>query len=153
MDKTNGTESLPQLDFFKRIKQELKRAERYCEFLSLLVIDLSGMKKISPKNHLKNIEIEPHFSEQLEDWIKRNVRETDIISEMEEGKLGLLLAETPKDGALNLANRLKDSIKSHFGDLFKVSSQWMIPVEIISFPDREQGKEKFLDSVEKIFSH
>jgi len=168
MEKLNGTEanyseknefsgSLESLQrahsiFLQRVKQELKRAERYCEFLSLLVIDFSGLQKFPLKNHLKNLGAKPQFWDELEKWVRKNVRETDIVSRIEKDKLGLLLAETPKEGANNLAKRLKESIKSQLEHLFQAPSQWMVPVDIISFPDKEQGTEEFLGIADRYFS-
>ena len=129
--------------FAQRVQQELKRAERYCEFLSLMVIDITSLSKFARKK----ARLGPGWQtleENLENTIRRSVRETDIVSKFEKGRLALLLTETPKEGANCVRRRLTEELKMFVSSSFKVPQGWEAPAEIVSFPDKENGKERFL---------
>lgn len=140
-------------DFGLRAKQELKRAERYCEFLSLLVLDLSGLTRLAKRGSLRGYRRVETLLEDIEKVVKdrksRVVRETDIISRIENQKLLLLLPETPKEGAKVLAKRLGETLKYRISSFLKTPPGWQVPMNILSYPDRK-GKERFLGFVQDL---
>src|SRR3972149_6918827 len=71
-------------NFGLRAKHELKRAERYCEFLSLLIVDLSSLSKFAKRGALKNYRRIEVLSQELEALIQESVRETDLVSGADE---------------------------------------------------------------------
>jgi len=135
--------------FGLRAKQELKRAERYCEFLSLLVVDLSSLTKFAKRGALKSYRRVETLLEELERLVKKSVRETDLVSGVEDQKLLLLLSETPKEGARSLAKRLGEAVKYFVSYTLKTPPGWQVPVNILSYPDRK-GKEKFLGFIQEL---
>jgi len=135
--------------FALRAEHELKRAERYCEFLSLLIIDLSSLSKFAKRGALKSYRRMGVFLEELEGLVQKSVRETDLVSGIEDHKLLLLLSETPKEGARSLAKRLGERVKYYISNAVKTPPGWHVPMNIFSYPDRG-GKGRFLNFIQEI---
>lgn len=138
----------PHKIFGLRTQQELKRAERYCEFLSLVVIDITSLSKFAQKKN-KVLQNSKELEQDLENMIRKSVRETDIVSKFEKNRLALLLSETPKEGANCVCRRLEDEIRMFASSSLKVPQGWKTPTQIVSFPDKENGKERFLAFVQR----
>ena len=136
-------------NFGLRAKHELKRAERYCEFLSLLIVDLSSLSKFARRGALKSYRRMEVLSQELEALILKSVRETDLVSGIEDHRLLLLLSETPKEGARSLAKRLEERVKHYVSNTLQTPPGWQIPMNIFSYPDRK-GKDKFLSYIQEI---
>jgi GGDEF domain-containing protein len=136
-------------NFGLRAMHELKRAERYCEFLSLLIIDFSSLSKFVKRGALKSYRRMEVFSQELESLVEKSVRETDLVSGIEDHKLLLLLSETPKEGAKSLAKRLGERVKYYISNVVKTPQGWQVPMSIFSYPDRK-GKDKFLGFIKEI---
>ncbi|HEX9916143.1 MAG TPA: diguanylate cyclase, partial [candidate division Zixibacteria bacterium] len=120
----------PHKFFGLRTWQELKRAERYCEFLSLMVIDISSLSKFSQKKN-KTEQSPKELEESLERIIRKNVRETDIVSRFEKNRLALLLSETPKEGASCVCRRLEEEIRAYASDILMTPQDWKTHIEIV----------------------
>ena len=90
--------------FDRRFTQELRRAERYCEFLSLVLVDVNSvLAEQSPRKKTKSLK-------SLGGLIGDTVRATDIVTSLGKNRLALILTETPKEGAFRLAERLSEKI-------------------------------------------
>ena len=149
---TSGKELYrPHQIFGMRATEEIKRAERYSDFLSLIVVDITSLLKFARKYGVQNFVFPRELLENLEQMIRESVRETDIVSGFEKNKLGLLLFETPLDGANCLAKRLGDSIKDFVSGSVKTPQRWQVPIEVVSFPEKENSEETFLSSIRNHF--
>jgi GGDEF domain-containing protein len=119
---------------------ELKRAERYRNFLSLLVLNLSeflstaGRRKISSRAEVEK------FMSTVTDRIKRGARETDIVSGINNRHLVMLLPETDRIGAEAAAERFQQLVTEFLSDFLDSDYQFDIPLEITSFPDQSSRK-------------
>jgi GGDEF domain-containing protein len=114
--------------FFERAGLELKRAERYRIFLSLVVMDLdSATKEAMPAI--------PDALQQAMTVITENIREIDVAAVLAGHKLALLLPETPRQGAEAAARRLTDLIRKEVLGNGNGNSDKMIPTEMASYPD------------------
>jgi hypothetical protein len=81
--------------------------------------------------------------------ILKSVRETDLVSGVQDQRLLLLLSETPKEGAKSLAKRLGERVKYYISNAIKTPPGWQVPMNIFSYPDRK-GKDKFLGFIQEI---
>lgn len=141
----------PHQMFCLRAQEELKRAERYSDFLSLIMIDITSLIKFARKYGMQNFAVPKELLENLERIIRKTVRETDIVSGFEKNRLALLLFETPLDGANSLAKRLGGEIKDFVSGSVKTPQQWQVPMEVVSFPERENSEETFLSFIRNHF--
>jgi len=116
--------------FERRFTQELRRAERYCEFLSLVLIDMSSaLADQSSAAEVKAVK-------DLGQLIGHTVRATDILARLGKNRLAVLLTETPKEGAFRLAERLSEKITgSSLSEGLQGLKEESLNIGIASFPE------------------
>lgn len=115
-------------NFLDKVDLELKRAERYSVFVSLVVFDLSFL--------------EDHFGPEASGIVhdlsreaRRNVREIDVVSVMDGCKLVLLLPETPRQGAEIASRRVSEVLRDRLSNNSNAIAEKIIPLEMASYPD------------------
>ena len=136
-------------NFSLRAVQELKRAERYSEFVSLILIDLEKWLGPSSKRE-KEAFHSGNWEKELYDLVTRETRQTDVVSGLEKNKMALLLTETSPEGAKLLAKRLTEEIALFLAAERKKLFDPKALMKIVSFPDKVKGKEKFLSVVKAL---
>ena len=123
-----GNNIMEDYSFLDKVGLELKRAERYSVFVSLVVFDLSFL--------------EEHFGPDTASIISRlsqetrnNVREIDVVSVVDDDKLVLLLPETPRQGAEMAGRRVRELLRDRLSGEEDDLSERVIPLEMASYPD------------------
>ncbi len=114
---------------------ELKRAERYRNFLSLLVLNLSEFLSSAGRRKIKNDEEAGDFLRTVLDRIKMDARETDIVSKLDNSRLVMLLPETDKNGAHITGERMRQLLSEYISEFLESDFRFEVPVEIASFPE------------------
>jgi hypothetical protein len=114
--------------FVERVGRELQRAERYRIFVSLIVLDLHSM-------HTNSSGSETADSAKLIDLVIGNTRSVDHAALVDIGKVAVLLPETPRQGAEVAGRRVAELIRSKYPALGAESGDYVIPLEMASFPD------------------
>lgn len=106
---TDGlTELFNHTHFIKIFNREFRRAQRYKEALSLLMIDIDDFKKINDRyGHL----IGDTVLHEISRLCKRSLRETDSIGRYGGEEFIILLPQTDLEGAKIFAERLRNLIK------------------------------------------
>jgi DNA-binding response OmpR family regulator len=91
--------------FFKKlIRQEIKKARRHQQPLSLILLKLPTKDKMG--NRFESFYVE------LIDLLRKSLREEDLIGR-ENGNLGIILDKTDEAGSQNLGRRLSKLIQTH----------------------------------------
>ena len=132
-------------DFTSLVRYELKRSERYCSFVSVLSIALDRLDERLERKFPADSANVDGFRARLSAAIKSTVRATDVVSNIDRDRVGLLLVETPKDGAVVLARRLQDHLSHFFDRTGELTSALSIKIEIGSFPDDTGSIEQMLN--------
>jgi hypothetical protein len=130
---------------------ELKRAERYRNFLSLLVLNLSEFLSTAGRRKITSDEEATRFMESLINRIQKGARETDVISGARNAHLVMLLPETNQIGAEIAAKRFRKLLSEFLADYLDSDYRFDIPLEITSFPD-QSGLKHFTNRLETLFS-
>ncbi len=144
VDKSSlDTEELPMTKFgggpyfARRAETELKRAERYLSFLSLVTFEIVPVGFTwDEKLKMKVIEV-----------AERSVRETDLVGTSDAYRVAVLLVETPRRGAERAAERIASQLLDF---CLKEKGESKLEIKIHSFPEDPQGKENFLSALEKL---
>ena len=123
--------------FAARAEQELKRAERYLSFVSLVIFN------VIPVGYGWDEELKKKVAEVA----GRSVRETDLVGVSDAYRVALLLVETPRRGAERASERIAAQL---FDFCLKEKGKSKLEVRIHSFPEDPQGKENFLSALEKL---
>ena len=134
MDK-NQSEDCGMINFANRIKYELKRAERYRIFVSFLVFDIGSVLKMIDGPLADDDKARKEFLRSVNSVIRGSVREIDAVSNDDRIKIGVLCPETSRQGAEAAAKRIQTILGNYCTDHFGNSRDYLIPVEISSFPD------------------
>ena len=123
----------PEQSFARVLDLELKRAERYRIFISMIVFDLSLVKEVT------NGGTESVIDGTVE-LIRKNIREIDNVVAMSGCRVGLLFPETPRQGAEIVSKRLTELIRTYISGLVKSDLGELIPLEMVSYPDAAGAK-------------
>jgi GGDEF domain-containing protein len=119
--------------FFERVGLELKRAERYRLFVSLIVLDLSSISSV-------NRDQSPQPLVDLVQVVRENIRVIDNVSVLTNQRLALLLPETSRQGAEIAARRLIELIRNSLMQHTSGRIDDTIPLEMVSYPDAAGAK-------------
>jgi len=134
--------------FCARAAQELHRAERYRQYLSLVIVhgDHAGLGSPSdPYQDLRG---------PLADLcaaIRTACRISDVVSGVEGGKFAVLLVETSPEGAQRFCVRLKENIQSLFIGRSASPARLTIPVELITFPDQPASRTTMSQTLHELY--
>lgn len=129
---------------------ELKRAERYRNFLSLLVLNLSEFLSTAGRRKISSQEDADEFMRTVIERIKHGARETDMISGINNRNLVMLLPETDRSGARTAGQRFQKLVTEYLSDFLNSDFPFEIPVEITSFPDQASRK-GFRSRIRRLF--
>ncbi len=113
--------------FIYQMNRELKRAERYRIFVSLLLVDLSTLKGIEPSDAPSSAE--------LAQEIRPHMREIDIVAAVVGNRIGILLPETSRQGAEVAARRVGEVVKRTLADRADGGAEPSVTIEMASYPD------------------
>ena len=117
---------------------ELKRAERYCNFLSILILNLSEFLATAGKRKIDSPEKAREFVVRAVNRLKLSARETDIISQIGDSQLAMLLPETDREGASVAAERFREMINELMSEILDSNYDFDIPLEVTSFPGHHE---------------
>ncbi len=108
---TDGLTGLYVYRYFQdKLEEELRRAQRYQEQLSVIIVDIDGFKKINDTHgHLAGDMVLKEISQ-----ILRNVcREVDSIARYGGDEFVLILPQTEREGSFYLAERARKTVKNY----------------------------------------
>lgn len=119
--------------FFERVDLELRRAERYRLFVSLIVLDLSLVRSLDRDDGLQLV------GDLLQE-VGKNIRVMDNASVTTGYRLALLLPETSRQGAEIAARRLSELVRGSLTQRTSGRIDDTIPLEMASYPDAAGAK-------------
>jgi diguanylate cyclase (GGDEF)-like protein len=98
--------------FHERLRQEMGRAARYREPLSLLIVDLDGLKRV---NDQYGHEVGNAALRSVAGAIRSELREIDLGARIGGDEFGVLAPRTNEESALVLAERLRARVAEGVG--------------------------------------
>jgi diguanylate cyclase (GGDEF)-like protein len=115
------------------LTREIKRAERHREMVSVFLFDLDNFKRVNDVHgHLFGNEV----LVEVAGMIRRALRDTDLAVRFGGEEFLIILPGTPKDGALNLAERLRQGLSRHeFHPAPKLKARVTLSGGIATFPN------------------
>jgi hypothetical protein len=142
LDKLNDSND----NFIARASQELKRAQRYLDFISCLSVDASHLDE----DDFRDANFESEFYRKLRRHIRKSIRQTDIISGFSNGKVCVLLIDTPTDGAGMVSQRLQESIRYFIHEIINSPKNWKVDIKSASFPGNNLTPNSLLSEIRAI---
>ena len=137
LSELSQTDPLTQLlnarGFAARLQAEIKRSKRYREPLSLLFLDLDGLKRINDRHGHRA------GSQVLKDVaavIRARLRETDTGARWGGDEFTVIAPNTGKDAAVTFAERIRAGIAEHVGNWPMTAS---IGIATLDWDEREMA--------------
>lgn len=135
LKKLAVTDDLTQVYNFRFLKtalrREIRRAGRFEQKLSIVMIDVDNLKVYNDKNgHMRG----SFLLRELAGLFAKNVREFDLVAKYGGDEFTLILPQTDRDGALTVAERMRSVVAGH---TFPLTERGAITVSlgVAVFPD------------------
>ena len=130
--------------FDEILEAEMTRASRYTQPISLIILDLDSFKEYNDKwgHPAGDVRLR-----EIADLLRANVREPDIAARYGGEEFAMILPNTPKSGAVRLAERLRRSAESsapYRNDNHSPISGYTISLGVATFPDDATSVEELL---------
>jgi diguanylate cyclase (GGDEF)-like protein len=117
--------------FYNRIIEEFSRCQRYTLPISCLMIDIDFFKKINDVyGHRTGDLVLKEFAQLL----KKHSRKSDVLARYGGEEFILLLPQTPREGAVAEAERIRIFVKDHRFKSLKKMACLTVSVGISVFP-------------------
>jgi diguanylate cyclase (GGDEF)-like protein len=111
-----------RMKFNKSLTNEIQRTQRYNTSLSLIIFDIDHFKQVNDTyGHLAGDSV----LKILTKLVASNLREIDLFARWGGEEFAILTPETPLDGAIKLADKLRSKIESHdFSEPEKITTSF-----------------------------
>jgi diguanylate cyclase (GGDEF)-like protein len=129
------------------LDREVNRAARSTSRLSVLFLDLDRFKTVNDRfGHLVGSRVLRELGALLQD----SVRAIDTVGRYGGDEFTILLVDTGLDGALSVAERIRQSVAEHaFGAERGLDLRLTISVGVSTFPLHGESRERLLDLADK----
>jgi diguanylate cyclase (GGDEF)-like protein len=130
--------------FDEILRAEMTRATRYNQSISLIILDLDSFKEYNDKwgHPAGDIRLK-----EIADLLRANVRDPDVAARYGGEEFAVILPNTPKSGAIQLAERLRRAAEAyapyHNGHHAPIAG-YTISLGVATFPDDATSIEELL---------
>ena len=132
--------------FQERLEEELERSRQHQLPLSFLMADIDHFKEYNDKyGHLVGDAVLKDIAHLLEE----GVREIDLVGRYGGEEFSLLLTETNREGALQVAERLRLSVEKHRFKAYDEVGQATISMGLATFPEDAREAESLIDKADR----
>ncbi|RMG05000.1 MAG: GGDEF domain-containing protein [Nitrospirae bacterium] len=132
--------------FQERLREEVERARRFKQRLSLLMIDIDHFKKFNDTyGHLKGDEV----LKRVACIIQENIRSIDFAARYGGEEFSVILPQVSFDGAVIVAERIRLASESHELKLNGEQAVVTLSIGVASFPDDALTKDDLLNAADK----
>jgi diguanylate cyclase (GGDEF)-like protein len=123
--------------FDNQLSTELQRASRYEHNLSVILLDVDGLKTV---NEEFGSQTGDHVLQQLARILERSLRSVDILARYGSDEFVILLPETKKTHTQKTAQRIMRNVRNHdfFKDDLRVK-EISVSIGIVGFPEDAGG--------------
>ena len=132
--------------FDERFLDEIDRAKRYGESLSLVVCDIDRFKQV---NDTFGHQVGDMVLTQLADILKKNRRKSDVVARYGGDEFAMLLLNTDKDEAVSVAEKLRQEIERAVFKAYDVDLKITISFGVASFDEQNDTFNSLMSKADK----
>jgi diguanylate cyclase (GGDEF)-like protein len=136
--------------FQERLTQEFNRLDRFSEPISLLIIDIDHFKGI---NDTYGHPAGDAALKDIANIIKKTVRNIDIPARYGGEEFVVILIGTDARGAMNMAERLRNAVRSTTFSAGKDNFKVTISIGVSTYPPGSKRKEELIERADKALYH
>jgi diguanylate cyclase (GGDEF)-like protein len=135
--------------FRNKLSDELRRADRYRQRFSVLMMDLDHFKKVNDEHGHQTGNI---VLREVSGIIKQCVRDVDIVARYGGEEFVVILPQTGDDDALVIAERIRSTVQKAFfsNSQGQRDIQITISIGIASYPNGVKTMDQLIEKVDKI---
>jgi len=128
-------------------ENEIRRAERYGNELSVLFLDLDRFKRVNDRfGHLVGSQTLRHLAQMLQ----HSVRQVDTLARYGGDEFTILLVDTPHAEALQIAERIRRSVGDHVFEAGREARLHLtVSIGVATLPRHGRGRDALLDAADK----
>lgn len=149
LEKLAVTDELTQVYNYRYLKtalrREIKRAGRYKQDLSIVMVDVDNLKGYNDRNgHIRG----SHLLKDIAQIFTRSVRSWDLVAKYGGDEFTIILPQTNRPGAATAAERLRAAVEAH---RFALSEQGSITVSsgVATFPEDGESGATLIESADR----
>lgn len=120
--------------FVKRLQEEYKRAERYKNGLSCIMIDIDNFKNVNDSYGHQTGDL---VLQEIARIIRKCVRETDVVARYGGEEFSVILPQTNNEDAVKLANRIRNAVKKKRIDNLGPDAALTVSIGVSTYPHLE----------------
>lgn len=143
------TELFNRRYFDERLKQEFRRASRHRRHFSVIIIDVDGFKQ---SNDLHGHAFGDEILCKASGLFLEVLRDEDTIYRYGGDEFAMILPETPKEGAVELAERLRRAFAKNCCDKDK-RLNLTLSIGVASYPDDGEQEDELVGAADRRMYH
>ncbi|HLD30424.1 MAG TPA: diguanylate cyclase [bacterium] len=147
MARTDGLTGAFRRGYFEtRLEEEIRRAERFRYFFTLMMLDIDDFKKY---NDAYGHPIGDHLLQKIAELIKTNTYETDFIARYGGEEFAIIMPSSSREGARKKAESLRGSIaRAAFPIGEDITIHLTVSIGLAHFPESGRTKETLIKSAD-----
>lgn len=133
--------------FRSRLADELKRADRYRQKLTILMLDIDHFKKV---NDLYGHQTGNTVLREVSDIIKQCVRDVDVVARYGGEEFTVILPQTDREDAEIIAERVRETVANNYFQNNQGRREIQITISIggCTYPEGSHSLEQLLERVD-----
>ncbi len=134
--------------FRSKLSDEVRRAERYHQTMSILMIDVDHFKEINDTQGHQTGNI---ILQEIVSLIKRSVRDVDVVARYGGEEFVVLLPQTQIKHAMTIAERMRRNVEKSYFTNFQGQREIRatISIGVAVYPDGVDTTDQLLDKVDQ----
>lgn len=132
--------------FQEALHSELLRCERHKRPLGVLMFDVDFFKKV---NDTMGHPVGDELLRRLAEVLSKDLRQTDLIARYGGEEFAVLLPETTKSEALQVAERMREAVEQRVNEATTWGQQVTVSVGVATFPEDGDTAEVVLEAADQ----
>jgi|GEM_PF-497248 len=132
--------------FRQKLDEEFKRAKRYDQVLSMIMLDIDWFKRC---NDTYGHRFGNQVLRMLVKVCLKCIRDTDVLCRYGGEEFVVLLPQTSKEDARQIAERIREAVAQQLIELDKIKSRVTVSIGVATFPEDAQEPDQLIERVDQ----